>query len=286
MEIAQNSTNSFSESLQVFDERLKGGVASKLETARAEAALATVAATIPSLERDILLKENQINVLLGRNPGPIARSSSLLKQTTPPDVPAGLPSALLERRPDVREAEQRVRSANAQVGAAVANFFPQVNLTGLGGKISSDLSKLGTGQAGVWAGEAQITGPLFQGGRMYGVYRQTQAAWEEAALSYKQSALTAFREVADALIARDKLEGIQRQQARSVEAYREAVKVSLQRYQAGRAAYYEVLEAQQQLFPAENALAQTQLDQLLAVVQLYKVLGGGWSPNDDNDHSQ
>jgi len=276
LDIAQRSSDSFADSLKIFNQRLAGGVASRLETSRAEAALASTAANVPELQREIELKENEINVLLGRNPGPIPRTAALLQQALPPAIPAGLPSALLERRPDLREAEQVLRAANAQIGVAVGDFLPRIGLTALYGGVSAELSHLTRNSARTWSLGASLDGPLFQGGRVFGAYRQARAIRQEAALRYQQVALTAFREVADALVTRNRLEAIRAEQERAVRAYEEAVKVSLERYQAGRASYYEVLEAQQQLFPAENALAQTRRDQLIAVVQLYQALGGGW----------
>jgi multidrug efflux system outer membrane protein len=277
LEIATHTTNSFAESLRIFSQRFEGGVSSKLETSRAEAALATTAAIVPDLERRIIIKENQINVLLGRNPGLVPRHRTLLEQALPLEVPAGLPSDLLERRPDIRQAEQLVRSANAQVGVALGDFLPRTGLTALYGGVSVDLSTITSSGANVWSVAANVAGPVFQGGRLVGRHRQSKAAWEEAKLQYQQTAMNAFQEVANALISHQKLKAVHGQQARAVGAYQEAVTVSTQRYVAGKASYYEVLEAQQQLFPAENALAETQLNQALAIVQLYKALGGGWT---------
>jgi len=276
-EIATRATNSFAESLRIFSQRFEGGVVSKLETSRAEAALATTAAIVPDLERRIVIKENQINVLLGRNPGPVPLLTTLLRQALPPEIPAGLPSELLERRPDIRRAEQFVRSANARVGVALGNFLPQIGLTALYGGVSSDLSAITSSGGSVWSVAANVAGPVFQGGRLYGQYQQSKADLQEAKLQYQQAALGAFHDVANALVSRQKLEAVRVQQSRAVAAYQEAVTVSTQRYIAGKASYYEVLEAQQQLLPAENSLAQTELNQLLAVVQLYKTLGGGWT---------
>jgi multidrug efflux system outer membrane protein len=183
---------------------------------------------------------------------------------------------LLERRPDVRQAEQLMRSANADVGEAVAEFFPQIGLTAFLGKVSSDLSALTLGSANAWSTAASVSGPLFQGGRLTGQYRQRKAAREEARLRYQYTVLTAFQDVANALISREKQAEIREQQAREVKALDAAVHVSTKRYLAGKASYYEVLEAQQQLFPAELNLARVERDQLLAIVQLYKALGGGW----------
>jgi len=276
LEVASRTTNSFGDSLKIFSQRLEGGVASELETDRAEAALANAAAALPDIQQQIVLTENQLCILLGRPPGPIERSASLLEQRMLPEVPAGLPSALLERRPDVRQAEQLMRSANADIGEAVAEFFPQIGLTAFLGKVSPQLSAVTLGSANAWSLAASASGPLFQGGRLVGQYRQRKAARDEARLRYQYSVLTAFQEVADALISREKRAEIHEQQAREVKALGAAVRVSTSRYLAGKASYYEVLEAQQQLFPAELNLARVERDQLLAIVQLYKALGGGW----------
>jgi multidrug efflux system outer membrane protein len=193
-----------------------------------------------------------------------------------PEIPAGLPSGLLERRPDIRQAEQLSRSANAQVGESLAEFFPKIGLTAFLGKVSPELSAFTLGSANAWGFAAEATGPLFEGGRLVGQYRQTKAARNEAELRYRQSILNAFREVSDALVSRLELAEIREHQAHEVSALEAAVKLSSERYVAGKASYYEVLEAQQQLFPSELNLARTQRDQLVAVVTLYKTLGGGW----------
>lgn len=276
LDIARKTTDSFAGSLKLFQQRLEGGVASRLDTSRARASLASTAATIPQLQQLIILKENEIGILLGQNPGPIARNKTLLQQIMPPEIPVGLPSTLLERRPDVRQAEDQLRAANANVGVALADFFPRIGLTALYGGASTDLGRIATTSSRAWSVGADVSGPIFQGGRIYAEYLQAKAAWEEAKLQYQQTALTAFREVADALAARQKLEEVRAQQVQAVAAYEEAVSVSQERYVTGKASYYEVLEAQQELFAAQNSLAQTQRDQLLAVVQLYRALGGGW----------
>ena len=280
LEIARQTTANFGDSLKLFTQRLEGGVASKLQTSRAEAAQATAAATIPELERQIALTENQINVLLGQNPAPITHTAKLLEETLPPEIPAGLPSVLLERRPDVLEAEQEVRAANAQIGIAQANFFPQIGLTAFLGRGSSPLSAFTSPNATIWNALATAAGPIYEGGALKAKKRQAIAAWEQTALQYQQTALNAFQDVSNALISREKYEGTRVEQARAVQAYQEAVNVAFQRYNAGKASYYEVLEAQQLLFPAQSNLAQTQLNQRLVIVQLYKVLGGGWNLQD------
>jgi multidrug efflux system outer membrane protein len=276
LQIAKRTKQSFADSLKIFEQRLIGGVASKLETSRAEAALAQAAASIPDLERQITIKENQISILLGEDPGAIARNVALLNIQTPPQVPAGIPATVLERRPDIREAEQNLRAANAEVGVAIADFFPKVGLTMLLGRVSPELSLMSAGTANMWALAGSTVAPLFQSGKLIGQYQQYKAQWQEAKLQYEQTALTAFQEVSNALITRQKLKGVRTEQARAVKALQEAVKIATERYLAGKASYYEVLEAQQQLFPAENNLAKTDLNQLLVIVQLYKALGGGW----------
>ena len=277
LDIARRSTNSFGDSLKIFDERLQGGVASKLETSSAEALMDAAAATIPGLEQQIALQENQLSVLLGQNPGAIGRGNAALDPQIPPEVPAGLPSSLLERRPDIREAEQQLHSANAQVGVAKAGFFPQLNLTGLLGGVSPELAASTSGGAlAAWEIAAGLTGPLFHGGQLRAQYAQARAAREQAALQYQATVLNAFQEISSALISRAQLAAASTQQGRAVDAYKIAVKIALERYRMGNADYYEVLQEQQLLFPAEDSLVQIQLNQLLAMVQLYRALGGGW----------
>jgi multidrug efflux system outer membrane protein len=276
LEIARQSTNSYGESLKIFNERLHGGVASKLETSAAEALMDAAAATIPDLERQAALQENQLRLLLGQNPGAIVRGAVSLAGQAPPEVPAGLPSALLERRPDLREAEDQLRSANAQVGVAKANFLPQLDLTALFGEVSPELSAFTAGATPAWGLAAGLTGPLFHAGQLRAQYAQARAARDQSALQYESTVLNAFQEVADALVSREKLAAARARQTSAVDAYREAVKIAQERYRLGNADYYEVLQEQQLLFPAENSLVQYQLNQLLAVVQLYRALGGGW----------
>ena len=277
LRIAQESTNSFGQSLKIFTQRYRGGVASKLEVASAEALEAAAATSALDLQRQIVAQEDLISVLLGLNPGPVARGGALLAEALPPEVPPGLPSALLERRPDIRQAEENLRSANALVGVAKADFFPRLTLTALLGQTSTELSTFTAGANNAWSIASGLSGPIFQGGLLKAQYRAARAAWDEARLQYQSTILTAFREVADALAARQQLAAERVQQTRAVAAYQEAVKVASERYVRGRASYYEVLQEQQLLFPAENTLTQIQLNQLLAVVQLYRALGGGWS---------
>jgi outer membrane protein, multidrug efflux system len=282
LQIAKDTTASFTDTLKLFTQRYEGGVASKLDTSRAEAAQAAAAAAIPEYERQIALQENVISVLLGSNPQSIAHTAKLLDEIVPPDIPVGLPSALLERRPDVLSAEQQVRAANAQVGVAIANFFPQIGLTALLGQASTPLSQITAGSANVWSIAGNLAGPIYTGGALTAQKRQAVAAWQQAKLQYEETALNAFTDVSNALISRQKYEVIRVEQARSVAAYQEAVTVSLQRYTAGRANYFEVLDAQQQLYPEQNALAQTEINRRLVIVQLYLALGGGWNLTDSD----
>jgi len=276
LEIARETSASFQETLDLFTRRFEGGIGNRLQVARAEAALAETQAQIPELERSIVVQENRISVLLGRNPGPIPRGRVLDARSVPPATPAGLPSELLERRPDILEAEHQIASANANVGVAITNFFPKIGLTAMYGGQSTDLSNLVTGSFSFWNVAGNAAGPLFQGFALLQQYRGSKAFWEETRARYEQSVIAAFAEVSDVLTAETKLAEARTKQEQAVRAYEESVRISRIRYDSGLASYYEVLEAQQLLFPAEIALAQLQLRQLLTVVTLYRALGGGW----------
>jgi outer membrane protein, multidrug efflux system len=280
LEIAKASTEGFGASLKLFTQRLQGGVASKLQTSFAAADQATAAANIPQYELQIALKENQISILLGQNPGLVETRRKLLEEVLPPEVPAGLPSALLERRPDVLSAEQQVRAANAQIGVATAAFFPQIGLTAFLGRGTSSLSDFASGTANAWSVAGNIAGPIYQGGLLRAQKRQAVAAWEQAKLQYQQTALNAFQDVSNALVSRTKYDAIRAEQEGAVQDYQEAVHVAQQRYVNGFASYYEVLQVQELLYPAQNALAITELNRRVVIVQLYKALGGGWNLTD------
>ncbi|HVP31094.1 MAG TPA: efflux transporter outer membrane subunit [Myxococcota bacterium] len=281
LEIARDTAKSFRETRDLFQRRFLGGVGNKLQVSRAEAALAQTEATIPDLERRIVAQENVISVLLGRSPGPIPRGKPMSERPAPPPTPPGLPSTLLERRPDVLQAEHGIASANAEVGVAIANFFPRIGLTALYGAQSTDLSDLVKGAFSVWNVAGNVTGPVFQGFALLEQYRAQVAGWEQTKAQYEQTVITAFSEVSDALTAQTKFTEARAAQERTVAAYQESVRLSLTRYNSGLATYFEVLEAQQQLYPAEISLAQLQLSQLLTVVTLYRSLGGGWQLPDE-----
>lgn len=276
LEIALRTRDSFQQTLDLFTRQLLGGVGNKLATSRAAAALAGTAATIPDLEREIVAKENQIAILLGRTPGPIDRGASLTEQTHPPDVPVGLPASLLERRPDVLAAEQAIVASNAVVGVSLGNFLPRFGLTSLYGGQSTELENILKGPASIWSIGGSVLGPLFQGGRLYYDYKGSVAAWQETKLAYEQTVLNALGEVSNTLVAREKFALSRTELEQQVLALQDSVRLSTMRYTGGLASYYEVLEAQQELFPAENSLARVELNQLVAFVQLYRALGGGW----------
>ncbi len=275
LEIARRSTGTFQETYDLFNRRLKAGAASGLETASAGATLASTAAAIPDLERLIVAEENRLSFLLGRNPGPIARGAALNDQLLPPDIPAGLPSDLLQRRPDLREAEQQLIAANADVGVAVADFFPRLSLTGAFGGLAPEVGDLFV-DGRTWSIGGGLLSPIFQGRRLQDQHRAALARWEQAKVRYEASVTNAFAEVSTALVAYQKLAEIEQEQARAAASYRDAVRLSNQRYISGLSDYLEVLQAQQQQLDAENSLAQTRFDRLASLVQLYKALGGGW----------
>ena len=286
LEIAKRTRDSFQQTLQLFTRQLVGGVGNKLAVERAAAALANAAAAIPDTERQIVAKENQISILLGRHPGTIPRGAGLIDQAYPPDVPAGLPAALLERRPDILQAEQNIVAANALVGVAITDFLPRIGLTTLYGGQSSEIENIVKGPGNIWSIGGALTGPIFQGGRLYYSYKGSVAAWEETKLAYEQTVLNALREVSDTLVARQKFAASRVELEKQVAALQESVRLANLRFVGGLATYYEVLEAQQQLFPAENFLARTDLNQLTAVVQLYRALGGGWRAEEERNPAQ
>jgi len=279
LEIAHRTVKSFQDTLDLFQRKFEGGASSGLEVARAQAALSNVAATIPDLQRQIVAQEVALNLLLGRNPGPIARGSALAEQYDPPEVPTGLPSQLLERRPDLREAEENLIAANASVGIAKANFFPTISLTGFFGGISPQLSELtGTGKA--WSLAGNLAGPLFTAGRLKNEYRASLAQRDQAKIAFEKAVTQAFGEVSTSLSAHQQLGRAYQEQLNSVEAYRESVRLSNIRYDSGFASYFEIIDAQLQMYPAEQSAVDYDLGRKVALVNLYRALGGGWSLND------
>jgi multidrug efflux system outer membrane protein len=233
-------------------------------------------ANIPDLERRIEQQENFISILLGRNPAPVTRGKSLIQNAILPTVPPGLPSSLLERRPDIQSAEQQLIAANAQIGVAKAAYFPQITLTATAGYQSPALTDLFSGPAGFWNFGGQLLQPIFTGGRIRSNVRFTEAQQQEAVLVYQQSIQQAFREVADSLIAYRKNQEFREQQALLSAAAQDATRLADVRYRGGVTSYLEVLDSDTRFFDAQIVLAQAQLNERLALVQFYRALGGGW----------
>jgi len=274
--ISKNTVASFQENVDLYQRKLQEGAASALETSYATAALSQVAAQVPELERRIESTENTLSLLLARNPSAIVRGAELPAQSMPPEIPAGVPSELLQRRPDVREAEEQLVAANARIGVAVANFFPTISLTGLFGAVSPQVSNLfPAGQ--VWSFAAGLVAPVFQGGRLRSEYDVAYAQWAESKLFYEQTVTGAFAETTTVLYAREKIAASVRELEKTVADYQEMVRLTNLRYSSGLSSYFEVLYAMQQLYPAEIALARVRLDLLLDYIDIYRALGGGWT---------
>jgi multidrug efflux system outer membrane protein len=278
LEIAQRTLASHQDSLRLTQLLADRGVTSLLDVRQAEQLVYSAAGTIPVLERQIQQQQDLISTLLGHNPGDVARGLGLTEQPHPPTVPAGLPSSLLERRPDIREAEAQLMAANARIGVARAAYFPAISLTGLAGFASEALARLVTGPAGAWSLVGTLTEPLYAGGSLRSGVRLSEAQQQEAALTYQQTIQTAFREVADALVAYTKDQEFRVQQELVTRAAQDATRLSDLRYQGGAASFLEVLDSDTRSFAAELTLAQAQLNELLDYVQLYRALGGGWQP--------
>jgi len=273
--IAKETVDAFQQTFDLYQRKLNEGAGNALQTSYASAARNQVAAQVPEIERQIEATENQLNFLLGRNPASIPRGLDLASQPMPPDVPAGMPSTLLQRRPDVRQAEQNLISANALVGVATADFFPTISLTGLFGGVSPEVSNLFPAGR-TWSIAAGLFGPLFQGGRLISQYDVAYAQWQQSRVSYEQTVTGAFSETTTVLYAREKLAGSVSELEKTVADYREMVRLTTLRYDSGLANYFEVLYAMQQLFPAEIALARQRLNLFVDYVNIYKALGGGW----------
>lgn len=282
LEIAQRTVQSRQETLDLFAKREAGGVGDRLDTASEQASLAAAAATIPDLERQIVAAENRLAILVGRPPSPIRRTGQLMLRAPPPRQAAGAPTALLERRPDVRQAEARVISANALVGAAFAQLFPQVNVSGSVGFASSSLPELFSAGALTY-GVSLLVGwiaPLLAGAANAHRYRAQEAAWRAAVADYRRALLVALAETSNALVTMEKLTLVRAQLELSVRARVESVELAKVRFNNGVASYLDVEQAEQNLFPAEIQLAQTVGSQFVAMTQLYRALGGGWQASE------
>jgi outer membrane protein, multidrug efflux system len=276
LEIAKRTLGSRQQSLQLTRLLETHGSASDLDVSQSEQLLYTASETIPDLERQIQQQENLLSILLGENPRSIPRGRPLTEQPAPDNVPAGLPSELLERRPDVREAEANMMAANAQIGVAKAAFFPSISLTGTGGLESNALNSFLSAPSQTWNAGLSITQPVFEGGRLRSGLRLSRAQYQEAVLIYQQTVQNALEQVSNALIATQKDRGFREQQEMLTSAAQRTDELSEVLYKNGGASYLQVLTSETNYFSAELNLVQAQLNERLALVQLYQSLGGGW----------
>lgn len=276
LEISKRTLASRRDSLELTKMLEEHGINNLLDVRQSEQLVYTAAAEVPDVERQIAQQENATSILLGNNPGDIPRGLKLTEQPHAPEVPVGIPSALLERRPDIREAEQNLVAANAQIGVARAAYFPQIALTGTAGYESPKLTDLFQGPAGAWTLVGSLTQPIFEGGRLKSGVRLAEAQHEELLLTYQQTIQGAFRDVSNALVAYRKYREFRIQQQQLVESAQDAAHLSEVRFKAGSTDYLEVLTNETNSFTAELTLAQAQGNELTALVQLYLALGGGW----------
>jgi len=276
LEIAKRTLATREESLRLIQARQQGGLATALDVRQAQELVYQASKTIPDTERLIEQTENQLSFIAGNSPGPITRGQPLGQQETLPTVPAGLPSSLLERRPDIRAAEQNLVAQRALVSAAKKAFFPRISLTGLLGFQSNQLSSLFSGASGAWTFVPQVTQPIFTGGRLKSDLKFAKAQQELAIVQYQQTIQNAFREVSDALIQYRKVREVRTQQELLVATLRDRSNLAYLRYQGGVDTLLNALDSDRELFDAELDLTQTKRDELLSLVQLYKALGGGW----------
>lgn len=279
LKISLDTIKDQQESLKLTQLRMDRGVASKADVLQAQQVLDTANAQIPVIEREIGQTEDAINILLGNYPAGVPRGAILSEQRMPPEIPAGLSSSLLERRPDIHEAEDNLIAANAEIGVAKAAFFPQISLSGSGGGAVGHQTFLGTevsANSTLWNYGASLTQPVFEGGRLVSNLHLAKSQERTALIAYRQAIQNAFGEVSDALIGNQKIHEQRLRQEQSVKTLQESVHVSDLRYRGGIATYLEVLENQQSLYSAQLTLAQIQTSEYQSVVLLYKVLGGGW----------
>jgi NodT family efflux transporter outer membrane factor (OMF) lipoprotein len=276
LEIANQTLEDAKNGLRLTTLRLQGGAATAIDVRQAEQFLYTATSQIAAAQREIEQSENLLSLLLARNPQAVVRGKALTDFTAPPEIPAGMPSALLERRPDIREAEQNLIAANANIGAAKAQYYPEIDLTGLLGAQSRALTSLFTGPARDWSFAPAITLPIFNAGRIRNGVRLTEAQKQEALANYEKSIQTAFREVSDSLVGYRRTAEQRTQQELFVKALRDSVRLSNLRYRGGLDSYLPVLDADRNLFQGELDLARLKRDELVSIVNLYRALGGGW----------
>jgi multidrug efflux system outer membrane protein len=279
LQISRDTVKTQEDAVRLTQYRLEHGVATILDVLQSRQVLDTANAQIPELERQIGLEEDAISVVLGDYPHSAVRGRPLVDQPFPPEVPAGLPSSLLERRPDILQAEQNLIAANAQIGVAKAAFFPQISLTANGGGgigKSSVFASVINSNIGTWGAGAQLTQPIFEAGRLRGNLRAAESQQRQSLISYKQAIQSAFQDVSDALIAYEQYHKVRVAQEVTVKDLSDSVATSLKRYRGGITTYLEVLDNQRSLFSAQLTLAQDRGNEFQSLVQLYKALGGGW----------
>jgi len=279
LQITRETVKTQQDSVKLTNLRVEHGVATRLDVLQAQQVLDSANAQIPDLERRIAQEENAISILLGNYPQAVPRGRPLVEQPLPPEVPPGMPSSLIERRPDIREAEQVMVAANAEIGVAKAQFFPQIALTGSGGGSfgrSSAFSSLMGSQIAIWSYGAQVSQPIFTGGALRGNLRAAESQHQQALISYRQTIQRAFGDVSDALIGYEKFHQVRVRQEDTVKDLQESVRLSEMRYKGGTTTYLEVLDGQRSLFSAELTLAEARGTEYQSLVQLYRALGGGW----------
>ena len=276
LEITRRSLHSRRESLRLTKILAEGGAVSELDVRQAEQLVYTTSSQIPALERQIEQQENAISILLGQNPGPVARGKALTEQPKPREIPAGVPSQLLERRPDIRQAEEMLIAANAEIGVARAQYFPTIALTGNAGAQTWALTSLFSGPTRLWSFGPSISVPIFNAGRLKNNVRLSEAEQREAELAYQKTIQGAFRDVSDALVACRTTYEERAQKELLVAAAKDSSRLAQIRYEGGAAAYLEVLTDETNYYTAQLNLVQTQLSEMLSLVQLYQALGGGW----------
>ena len=276
LELSNETLETRQESLNLVKSRQSGGVATRLDMRQAEQLVDTAAQTIPVIEQQIEQTENQIHLLLGESPGKVPRGRILTAQDLPPQVPAGLPSALLERRPDIRAVEQNLIAANAEIGVARAAYFPQLSLSGFLGGQSTQLASLFTGAHSAWTFAPQLAQPIFTAGRLKSNVRLTEAQRDDALIQYEKTIQTAFMEVSNGLIAHQRTRESREKEEALVFALEDRTRLAYIRYRGGVDTQLDALDADRDLFSAQLSLSQIRLSELLTVVQLYKALGGGW----------
>jgi len=276
LQISQRTLDTRQQSLELTKSRQGGGVATLLDLRQAQQLVLTADETIPAISQQIEQTENQITLLLGQTPGRIDRGLEFTEQKLPPEVPAGLPSALLERRPDIRAAEQALIAANAEIGVARAAYFPDISLSGSLGGQSTQLSNLFSGPSSAWSLIPQVTQPIFTAGRLKSNVRLAQAERDQALIQYEKTIQTAFTEVSNALIAHQRVRESRIKQEELVVVLQDRLRLAYVRYRGGVDTQLNALDADRDLFQAQLDLAQIRLNESLSVVQLYKALGGGW----------